>query len=300
MSTVSRVARSVGRPLIRAAGMATAGGRGLPDFLVIGGKRCGSTSLYYGLLQHPSVVPQFPGKGIVPVRDNRKGVHYFDHDHERSERWYRSHFPHDRRRRQAIAHTGAAVSGEATPWYLFAPGAAERAAAVVPDARLIVILRDPVDRAHSHFLEQQRRGHEPLDDFSAALDAEEERCTAGLTDRGGVVRSAAFAHEHLTYTLQGDYDDGLEPWLERWPRDRVLVLRSEDFFTDAPAVLATATTFLDLPEHPFASEQRNASSGARPDDSARRRLAAHYAPRVRRLEEMLGRSMHWSVPGTPG
>jgi hypothetical protein len=298
MSSFSRLARSVGRPLIRAAGTVTAGGRDLPDFLVIGGKRCGSTSLYYGLLQHPSVVPQFPGKGLVPVRDNRKGVHYFDHEYGRSERWYRSHFPHDRQRRRTIAQTGAAVSGEATPWYLFAPGAAERAAAVAPDAKLIAILRDPVDRAHSHFLEQRRRGHEPLDDFAAALDAEEERCVSGVTDARGTVRSAAFAHEHLTYTLQGEYDDGLEPWLERWPRDRVLVLRSEDFFTDAPAVLAAATEFLGLPAHPFASEQRNASSGARPDDAARSRLAVHYAPRVERLEAMLGRSMGWSVPGS--
>ena len=239
------------------------------------------------------MVPQFPQKGRLPVKENRKGVHYFDHAADRSERWYRSHFPRQRvRSATGEAHT---VTGEATPWYLFAPGAAERAAGVLPEAKLLAVLRNPVDRAHSHFLEQRRRGHEPLATFGDALEAEPQRCREGLVDAHGRRRSAAFAREHLTYTLQGEYDRGISTWLEHFDRDSLLVLRSEDVFANAPAELARVASFLGLADFVFRAERRNATSGADPDADSARRLARHYAPGVARLEAMLNQPMGWDL-----
>src|SRR4051794_33056344 len=171
------VLRAAARAAVRAAGMATAGARPLPDFLIIGAKRSGTTSLHNWLLAHPDVLPLFPSARRLPLRADIKGVHFFDAAPERSVRWYRSHFPTAVGRAVASRRSGGArvLAGEATPYSLHPPRAAARAAAVVPDARLIVLLRDPVERAWSHWKEQRRRGFEPLDTFEAAIDAEPGR-----------------------------------------------------------------------------------------------------------------------------
>src|SRR5919204_149042 len=151
------------------ARMLQAGSRPLPDFLVIGAQRCGTTSLYRYLEKHPNVIGASPSKG----------VHYFDMNAERSLRWYRAHFPTERRRRQAGS---GAVTGEASPYYLFHPRGPDRVRAAVPDARLIAMLRDPVDRAYSQYQQEYARGFEDAETFERALELEPARL-AGERER---------------------------------------------------------------------------------------------------------------------
>lgn len=292
-----RAVRVPAEATILAAGAATATWRRPPDFLIIGGRRCGSTSLYYGLLQHPAVLPLVLSAGWLPLQQHRKGTRWLDRPRPGG-RWYRGHFPTDLTRRRTARNAGAAVAGEATPWYLAAPGAAERAAAEAPDARLIAVLRDPVERTFSQFLEQRRRGHEPLDDFAAALDREEHRRRYGLGPDEGGPRSADFCEEHLTYRRQSEYADCLQPWIDRFGRNRLLVLEAEDLFADSTAALARVAAFLGLPEHDFVPEHRNSARGpstapAAPAEVAQR-LREHFRPHNLRLQEQLGRGFSWT------
>ncbi|MGN6609419.1 MAG: sulfotransferase domain-containing protein [Jatrophihabitans sp.] len=284
----------LGRNVIRGFGMATARWRPDPEFLVIGGKRTGSTAFFYDLLEHPSVSELFPRPDRLPKATATKGIHYFDQNYFRSERWYRSYLPSERVRRQLARRTGGRViTGEASPYYLFHPAAAERAAAMLPEAKIIVLLRDPVERTYSHWKERRRADAEPLS-FAEALEAEETRL-AGVDDaRLADPSFYSYAHEQQSYVRQSEYDVALGRWLERYPRDRVLVLRSEDYYRDGAATLATAQQFLGLPVRAIGSaSMRNAAEGAPLDPALRARLAAHFAPHNERLEQLTGMHFNW-------
>src|ERR1051326_669884 len=151
------MARSaVGRFMVRRAGRAarmmgslSADQRAMPDFLIIGTQRGGTTSLFRALLQHPNFMPP----------RLRKGVHYFDVAYDQGSRWYRGHFP----RKAQIAEKSAALggpvlTGEASPYYMWHPAVPGRIAADLPGVTLIALLRDPVERAHSRHLHAIARG----------------------------------------------------------------------------------------------------------------------------------------------
>lgn len=274
---------------LRGWGMLTAGGRGLPTFLVIGAKRGGSTSVYRNLLATPGVAPLFPAAAQI------KGTYYFDVEYRRGARWYRSHFPTGRERAARRDGDGApAITGEASPYYLSHPHAAGRAAALLPDARIIVALRDPVDRAYSHFRERTRQGLETVPTFAEALAAEPERL-AGEWDR--MLEDPAYvsaAHLNFGYQTQSEYDRGLERWLAAYPREQVLVLRSEDYYRDERRVLAEVREFLGLA--PVAlPEPRHYNDLGRDDLDAGLvdELRARLRPSVERAEALVGRSFGW-------
>src|SRR5436189_26280 len=139
--------------------------RPLPDFLILGAQKAGTTALYAYLRWHPQVTgPSF------------KEVSFFDRHYARGERWYRAHLPVRRR----------AVVGEASPSYLFHPLAPERVARMLPEARLIALLRNPVDRAFSHYQHEVALGREQLsfEDALAGEFAEPNRRLAKLLGRG--------------------------------------------------------------------------------------------------------------------
>jgi hypothetical protein len=284
-----RVLRAAGKSVVRAYGWATADLRPLPDFLLIGAKRSGSTSLFRYLLDHPQVSSLFPSARILPLADETKGVHYFDRDAGRSARWYRSHFP------TRIARRGRIV-GEASPYYLFRPGCADHASVVVPDATLLVVLRDPVERAWSHWKEQTRNGVETLP-FADAIESESTRI-AGVEERlraDPTLRD--HAHEHLSYRLQGEYVRGLRPWVERFGRDRLHVVWSADLFGDPEPTFARVCAFLGIP--PVARDEWevwNAADAAPIEPALEASLREHYEPLDRELAELVGEDPPWLAP----
>jgi hypothetical protein len=282
--------------------MASAGARPLPDYLIIGAKRSGTTSLHRWLLAHPDVLPLFPSARRLPLRDDIKGVHYFDASPERSVRWYRSHFPTAASRALASRRGGGArvVAGEASPYYLHHPHAAARAARVVPEARLIVLLRDPVERAWSHWKEQRRRGFEPLATFEEALDAEPARLAGEAERLAADAAYRSFAHEHQSYAATGRYLEPLARWQAAFPPEQLLVLRSEDAFADPQGTFTRVLEFLGLRPARLADPRPfNRIAGALAP-ATRARLAAELEPDTAALEAHLGRSLDWtSSPPTP-
>ena len=268
------------------AGLGTFGGpRVLPDFVIIGAQRAGTTSLYNYLIRHPDIA----GARLA------KEVHFFDLQYERGEDWYRRFFPTGSSRGRHIRRTGRQlVVGEASPYYLFHPLAPGRAAGLLAQARLIAMLRDPVERAFSHWRHEVRLGYETLG-FAEAIAREPER-TAGETTR---LRDEpgyrSFSHQHHTYVARGEYADQLRAWLERFPRESLLVVESEEFFERPKEVLRGAHAFLGVsPMDLDAYERFNATEGGAMDPADRDRLVGHFQPHNERLFELIGRRFDWS------
>lgn len=280
--------RTGAKGLVRMFGMATSSLRPLPDFLIIGAKRGGTTSLYNYLLEHPCVVP------LIPRVQNIKGVHFFDTNFHRGLLWYRSHFPSRPYRgwhEQRLEHF--TVTGEASPYYLFHPRAASRAARILPDARLIVLLRDPIDRAYSHYRERYRHGAEVLT-FEEALEQEEDRLAGEeerLSQDDGYY---SFVHEHFGYVSQGLYLEALRRWIDLFGRDRLLILTSEEFFARPEETYGVVLRFLRLPSwHLSAYSRFNYHEGQSMSPSTRQRLNERFMPENRRLAEYLGMELSW-------
>ena len=283
------------RTAARGAGTLTAPLRGGPDFILVGAKRAGTTSLYYSLLQHPTVLPLFPSRKFPGKREDSKGTDYFDSNFDRGPLWYRSHFPTRISLDRAGRTSGSrAICGEGSTDYLFHPLAPARARAALPDVKIIAMLRNPVQRTFSHFKEQRREGREPLS-FEEALAAEPGRI-AGEVER--IVAGNGPSHSHplanQAYATQSHYEIGLARWLAEFPREQVLVLISEDFYADPNAEMATVQKFLGLGE--FTTPGRgvmNATRGTEMRDATAEQLAREFAPTKSYVEDLLGRSLPW-------
>ena len=288
-------ARTILKAAVRSFGLATSPVRPLPDFLIIGAKRGGTTSLYFDLIQHPSVIrlypPPVPGLKSVAT----KGVHFFDSAYFHGEHWYRSYMPTTVTRRLVTWHHGAPASvGEASPFYLFHPAAAERAHAMVPHARIILLLRDPVMRTYSHWKQQRKTGMEPFD-FAAALDAEPARLEGERERLLADPRYLSHAWEQQSYATQSRYADALRPWLDLFGRDRFFVAPSEEYYADPDRVLGDIYDFLGLPRRNTATGgMRNAAAGSDLPAELADRLRAAFAAPNRDLEGLLGRTFPWA------
>ena len=250
----------------------------LPDFVIIGAQKSGTTFLYNLLTRHPSIEGTF-----------EKEVHYFDRFFHRGIEWYRSQFPLPRLKVQRKV-----ITGETTPDYLFHPHAARRMAKVVPQARLIVLLRNPVDRAYSHYHHQIRKGRETLG-FEEAMEAEEERLRGERDKMLEDEHYNSFNYRHFSYLSRGVYVDQLLRWSEYFAKDQMLVLNSEDFFERAPETLKLVLNFLHLPDwEPETWKIRNKGSYEQEMNPAtRRRLEEYFEPHNRRLYEYLGMDFGW-------
>jgi hypothetical protein len=259
----------------------------LPAFLVIGTQRGGTSSLYRYLGAHPDVVPPL-----------RKEIGYFTRSFAQDEGWYRAHFPLAAARRPRAVLGRATETFEATPDYLMHPLAAARAAGVVPDAKLVVLLREPAARAVSHWRHMCALGFESLG-FDEALAREEERIAPDLgrlhADTGHDPRELL----RFSYALRGHYADQLERWFVHFDRRRVHVVLSEDLYRDPGAAYAGILEFLGL--RPWAPKQFANASRTGPsapvDDRVRQAaedLRRTYAEPNERLEELLGRSVPWA------
>jgi hypothetical protein len=286
-SATPRAAKEQVRSLLVRYGEHTSDQRPLPDFLVIGTKRGGTTSLWRYLIQHPLVPRLFPAW-------NTKTSHYFEDNFGRGETWYRSHFP-TVKHREALErkHGGPSKVGEAAPLYMFHPLAAARVADLMPQARLIVLLRDPVERAYSHFKERRTEGKEPLG-FADALAAEPAR-TAGEKDR--LIAEPGYvseAYDWYSYRARGRYLEHLEPWLERFSREQFLFLPSETFYRSPAESYARILSFVGLPPHQLASyDVFNDRPSKGMDDEVRAELTAYYRPYNAALAERLGLDLSW-------
>lgn len=267
------------------AGRLTSAGRMLPGFLIVGAQRCGTTSMYRTLSMHPSIL-----KAVL-----HKGVHYFDTDYHRGMSWYRGHFPLERTARRVQRETGAKpLTFESAPYYMFHPLAGERIARDLPGVKLIVLVRDPVERAYSAYAHELARGFETVDSFERALELEPERLRGEREKIEADPTYNSHSHQHHAYLTRGQYVDYLERLEKLFGRDRIHVVDSHQFFTDPQHVYRAVLKFLDLPLRGFPPfEQHNARPRSPMPETLRARLTDHFAPYDRRLISWLGSTPTW-------
>ena len=251
--------------------------RALPDFLILGAQKSGTTSLYYQLVRHPRILPCFT-----------KEVHYFTLQQWRDQRWYRAHFP-----RKWELTRRSAVCGEATPYYLFEPRVPARVAPALPNARFVALLRNPSERAYSHYQHARARGHETLG-FAEALERETERLAPELERMQREPGYVSLVHQRFSYFSRGLYAEQLARWLGHFPRERFLVLPAERFYADPDAVCGRVFDFLGLPPARLPSlSVPNRREYAPPDADLRADLERRYTPHNRELADLLGEDFGW-------
>jgi len=249
--------------------------RAIPDFIIAGAQRCGTTFLYSCIMSHPAA-----------RKPLRREIHFFDANFSRGIAWYRAHFPVLRESKAGAEDRF--ITGESSPSYIIHPLAAERMAAALPTVKLIVCLRNPVDRAWSHYWHSVKRGFETLT-FEEAIEAEESRL-AQVGDFTG--SDPAF---NFSYLKRGLYAEHLERLFRFFPRERVLVVISEKMFSSPESELHRACAFLGLdPSRARAGRPANVGRIRIPMDSTvRRRLLLRFQPHNRRLYELLGMDLGW-------
>ena len=238
-----------------------------PNFIIIGSQRCGTTSLYTYLAQHPQI--------LTPIK---KEMDFFSWHFDRGIDWYLAHFP-------PMPVGEQFLTGEASPSYFDCRKAPERLYSAFPEVKLVVLLRNPVDRAISQFYRLTDLNWE-VRSLDRAISDEIER----LNQNPAYI----IGEEPGNYLARGRYIEFIKNWLAFFPREQLLVLKSEDLYAGAAATVSQVLEFLDLPEYQL-PEYQNANPGSyQPiNESVRDCLSDYFKPYNQELEEYLGRQFDW-------
>ena len=260
----------------------------IPDFMIIGAQKCGTSSLFINLAKHPQIIPSI-----------KIEVHYFDsRNFQKDFYWYRAHFPtvFYRNYLKKVYHKDI-ITYEATPSYLFHPHAPRRVFEKMSHIKFIVLLRNPVNRAYSHYHHTvgSRKKHmlsfedsvemmiqeDPLDEIQKALE-DETYWNAKLST--------------YSYLSRGIYVDQLKRWMQFFPRENFLIIKSEDYFKDSPAIYQQVLKFLNLPNY----EPKDWKYGKfikdlypKMDENTRKKLVTFFEPYNKTLYKFLGRDFGW-------
>lgn len=267
-------------PIYRSWRRLSAPARMRPNYIIIGAQKCGTDSLSTYLESHPQVKPAAT-----------KEIHYFDNHYKNGMGWYRQHFPLD-------TH-GSCVTGEATPTYLLHPLVPERLACALPNVRLIVLLRDPVARAWSHYHHSVRWKFETLP-FPDAVAAEERRLDGEEARIMSDPRHVSRPYQRFSYLKRGLYLEQIQRYVDRFGRDRILVLESEDLFSETQTVFDCVLPFLGLNPWPLRNiETRNKGRYTKTlteeDPELARHLYDYFRPHNEALYRFLGKNFGWEA-----
>ena len=261
----------------------TAAHRILPSFIIIGAQRCGTTSLYDYLSNHPQIIPS-------PVKE----LFYFDDYYQRPINWYKSFFPTEKQKEKLERDLVARViTGEASPSYFFHPYAARRIKETLPQVKLILVLRDPIERAYSHYNHIKRLNREPLS-FEEAIEKEQERITPDIEKLAKDEFYKADQRRDYSYLTRGYYAKQLTEWYKYFPKEQLLVVQSEEFYKDTPRVYNEIVEYLGLNSYTLpVFEAKNALKYAKMAPETKEKLKAYFAPKNEELYELLGKRFDW-------
>ncbi len=258
----------------------TAHKRQWPDFLLIGAHKSGTTSFFEYLIQHPDIFPPFT-----------KEISFFDFNRDRHLSWYRAHFP--------LIYIGetTAITGEATTNYIFWPDTAKAISNFSPRLKLIVLLRNPVDRAISHYWHNVRRGREKLP-MMKAFKNESERIPFHSSEENKIQydRAQQYALFHYSYIKRGMYAEQLKRFLRFFSREQLLVLQSETLFLQPVKLIKETFAFLGvdfgyIPDD--LTPRRVGNSEKEEDREARNYLRSIFHPANQELFNLLDTRFDW-------
>ncbi len=286
---------------------ATASRRRLPDFLIIGAMKAGTTSLFSYLSRHPQCIPSMT-----------KEVHYFDRNFTLGINWYRMHFPlsdngshgccetttddgllsssTDRfRKGRTTREPSNTKCFEASPCYMLDPRTPARIRGVLPNVKLICLLRDPVARTFSHYQHNRNSGAESLS-FEHALDAETDRLAGEEELMMENPSYWSLPLQFYSYRRRSEYATQLADWMSQFPSEQIKVVQTEQLVRQPNEALAEVLDFLELdpwspPEFGVHKKGEYSETMSR---STRDYLVRHFAPHNERLFDLLGRQFAWA------
>jgi hypothetical protein len=258
----------------------------LPDFVIPGETKCGTTSLYEYLVQHPDIWSA----------DTKEPRSFASPKFARVPAFTQLHYPY------ALAAEAArrvrrrpVVTGEASAEYLSNPTVARTIAEMVPDVKLVVLLRNPVTRAFSDYQMKRAEGyvHEPFETIA-------RRSTSWISDPSlAPLVDAAAREEHceIRFVVRGLYARSLRPWLDAFPIGQFLFLKSEDLSKDPAGVTRQVFRFLGVADRDIVDVRPRRTGGydALPRADELRRLRDFYAPHNEALYGLLGRDLGWEA-----
>ena len=260
----------------------TSGKRVMPDFMVIGGQKCGTTSLHRYIKLHPNIIPTY-----------KKDSSFFDANYFRGFSWYRAFFPLQSKMEELQSEGERYITGEVTTSYIHHPATPQRIFDSVPKVKFIALLREPVQRAYSHYQHMVRTGRETLS-FKDAIAQEderlynaEERILAGDDD-------ALKAFRNYSYKSRGRYAEQLSRWFTLFPREQFLILKSEELFQNPEKVTRQVYEFLKLSMWKL-DNYKNVNPGGYPsaETETLNYLTEYFRPYNAQLAELLGKEFTW-------
>ncbi len=270
----------------------------LPHFLIIGTQKGGTTSLFNYLAQHSSILPPLGKKtkdGAIVA--GTKELHFFDNQFQRGVRWYRSHFQFPK----YFPLGKKFMTGEATPDYISHPHVPQRIADVIPDVKLILLLRNPVDRAYSHYIHNVTGRVKETRPVEEALFADQKMIEAELERMLKNKDYQSSFYDQYSYLYRGIYINQIKHWLNLFPRESILIVKSEDLFKSPEEVYIEVLNFLELSYEPLKSSKvfnprkNNGSITINPqiDPTLRQKLVDYYSSHNQELYQYLDRDFEW-------
>jgi SAM-dependent methyltransferase len=251
-----------------------------PHFIIIGTQKGGTNSLYHYLTQHPQILPA-----------TQKEIHYFSLNYQQGWQWYQSQFPLEA---DGINY----ITGEGTPYYLFHPQVPQRVYQNCPNTKIIVLLRNPVKRAISHYYWEVKLGFESLS-FPAAITQETQRLAGEIEKLEQDPNYYSYNHQHFTYLSRGVYLHQLQRWLEYFPKHQFLFLQSETFYDNPKIIVNQVFQFLELepyvlPKYPII----NQNAYPKISQTLYQKLQDYFEPYNQQLTDLLNQEFNWNLSKT--
>lgn len=259
-------------------------GRVLPDFLMIGVPRGGTTSLYNYLLESPNI--------FSPLW---KEISYFSDHYDKGSTWYRHHFPTTLQKYYfQKAKRVKFLTGEASSIYLYHPLAPKRIKYTVPNVKMIALLRNPVDRAHSHYwqsIRKKRETHSFEEEITKQMKIEPKDYYESFS-----FKDASTKNDFLNqYLAGGIYVEGIKRYFQVFSKNQILILKSEDLYDNLQIIVKNIAKFLEIPNWKINNNIKYNYNKEQPqmDNSMRKLLADYFKPHNEKLYKYLGTDLGW-------
>tara|TARA_B100000780_G_scaffold277884_1_gene249717 strand:+ start:464 stop:1264 length:801 start_codon:yes stop_codon:yes gene_type:complete len=242
-----------------------------PSFIIIGEARCGTTSLFNYICQNTKVLPPL-----------KKEIHFFDYNFHKKQGWYKSFFP--------FVKEGK-ITGEATPYYFSHPKAAKRIKETYPDIKVILVLRNPIDRAISSFYKQRDLKIEPVESIEEAFDIEEIRLKNSKNNMLNI--DYDFNHKNYAYVNRGLYYENLERWQSFFDEDQMLIFEFDELFRSLDTNYNRVIEFLDIDKQNIAFKHFNKGTYDNINAEFRIKLGSLFKESNQKLYKLLKLNYNW-------
>lgn len=249
--------------------------RYLPDFMIIGATKAGTTSLHAYLQQHPKITSSVS-----------KEPHFFNWRFSQGTTWYQSLFP--------LKGVNKKLAFDASASYLFHPHAPRRIKEFLPKVKLIVLLRDPVSRSFSEYQMRVRNNTENIKTFEEAIEIEKLRTHQELKKIINDKISYSENVRRFSYLSNSKYIEHIEKWLDYFSKNQFLFIQSEVFFKTPMTVLKEIYEFLEVPDYtPQNLKPLNQFRYPTLNFETENRLTEYFRPYNNRLYKLIGRDFKW-------